>query len=60
MRDISVKMPSEKVTDIRYKMDTRFKEVEFISKRRKQRLTDTVTPVIVILPQSSHHFFNPM
>ena len=51
MRDISVKMPSEKVTDIRYKMDTRFKEVEFISERRKQRLTNTVTPVIVILPQ---------
>ena len=51
MRDISVKMPSEKVTDIRYKIDTRFKEVEFTSERRKQRLTDTVTPVIVILPQ---------
>ena len=51
MRDISVKMPSEKVTDIRYKMDTRFKEVEHISEQRKQRLTDTVTLVIVLLPQ---------
>ena len=47
----SLKMSSEKVTDICYKMETRFKEVEHISQQRKQRLTDTVTLVIVLLPQ---------
>ena len=31
----SLKMSSEKVTDICYKMDLRFKEVEQISEQRK-------------------------
>ena len=47
----SLKMSSEKITDICYKMDTRFKEVEHISQQRKQRLTDNITLVIVLLPQ---------
>ena len=51
MGGFSLKMSSEKVTDICYKMDTRFKEVEHISQQRKQRLTDNITLVIVLLPQ---------
>ena len=47
----SLKMSSEKITDICYKMDKRFEEVEHISQQRKHRLTDNITLVIVLLPQ---------